>query len=168
MVTGDVRVNVIPSLGAMQTLLVREHNRIASELQSRNSQWDTEKIFQETRKIMGALLQHISYNEWLPLVVGDDAVNRYNLSSTSQGHSNVYNSDVNPSIRNSFAAAALRYGHSLIMPTQSYLDSAYAKQDDFSLASQQLNPHMVVQQNGALLGDLVRWTSYKPAQTSDR
>jgi len=50
LVTGDVRVNVIPSLGAMQTLLVREHNRIASELQSRNSQWDTEKIFQETLK----------------------------------------------------------------------------------------------------------------------
>lgn len=168
MVTGDVRVNVIPTLGAMHTLLVREHNRIASELQSLNSQWDTEKIFQETRKIMGALLQHISYNEWLPLVVGDDAVDRYNLTSTSQGHSNVYNSEVDPSIRNSFAAAALRYGHSLIMPTQSYLDNTYTKQDDFSLESQQLNPHMVVQQDGSLLGDLVRWTSYKPAQTSDR
>lgn len=165
---GDNRVNVIPTLGAVHTLLVREHNRIAEGLNNLNRQWSNGKVFDETRKIMGAIIQHVTYNEWLPIVIGDQQMDQYDLKSSERGHVSSYDSNLDPSIRNSFAAAALRYAHSLIMPTQAYLDRTYRNEESFSLETQQLNPHMVVQENGRRLEDLVRWTTYKPCMTSDR
>lgn len=47
---------------------MREHNRIAARLLVMNAHWDGERIYQETRKIIGAQLQHITYQHWLPKV----------------------------------------------------------------------------------------------------
>lgn len=62
---GDVRINQNPGLTTMQILLLREHNRIADNLQTINPQWDDETVFQEARKINIAQYQHISYYEWV-------------------------------------------------------------------------------------------------------
>ena len=54
----------------MHTIWMREHNRIAAGLSDVNPHWDEDRLYQEARKIVGAEMQHITYNEWLPLVVG--------------------------------------------------------------------------------------------------
>lgn len=62
---GDVRVNVQPGLGLLHTLFVREHNRIVDELAAAQPSWTDDELFNEARKIVNALIQHITYNEWL-------------------------------------------------------------------------------------------------------
>lgn len=65
--TGDMRINQNPGLTIMQILLLREHNRIADNLQAINPHWNDETVFQEARRINIAEFQHINYYEWVSI-----------------------------------------------------------------------------------------------------
>lgn len=71
---GDLRANEQIVLASMHTLWVYEHNRLAGLLKYINQHWDSEKIFQEARKIVIAQLQHITYDEFLTKFLGKDAI----------------------------------------------------------------------------------------------
>ncbi|KAM4048664.1 eosinophil peroxidase-like [Anomaloglossus baeobatrachus] len=105
---GDGRVSEQPGLTAFHTLFVREHNRIAGELRRMNPRWNGETLFQETRKILGAISQKINYKDWLPLLLG---------SSTSRvlPPYRAYNESVNPGASNVFSLV-FRMGHTMIQP----------------------------------------------------
>ena len=108
---GDTRVNEQAALAAMHTLWVREHNKIARELSRINLHWDSERIYQEARKIVGGVIQEITYEEWLPIAIGQNTLRPYKR----------YNPRVNAGISNSFATAAFRLGHSLVRPKFDFL-----------------------------------------------
>ncbi|CAG0892265.1 unnamed protein product [Cyprideis torosa] len=112
---GDRRVNEQPGLASMHTIWMREHNQIANELSSLNPHWDDNHIFQETRKIVGALIQKITYGEFLRHVVGEKVIHLFGLRLL-EGRTfyNGYNTSVNPTVANVFGAAAFRFGHSLV------------------------------------------------------
>lgn len=74
MCSGDPRVNADPHQVVMHTLWVREHNRIAGELASLNSHWSDERLYEEARRIVIAEIEHITYNEWLPVVLGQSYI----------------------------------------------------------------------------------------------
>ena len=116
-VAGDVRANEHVALTVMHTIWLREHNRIVRELAELNPCWDDERLYQEGRKIVGALMQVITYKEFLPLLLGESGFNIF------IGDYPGYSSDVNASIPNAFATAAFRFGHSLINPTFARLDN---------------------------------------------
>lgn len=111
---GDSRVNMLVELMAMHTLWYREHNRIAEELHKINPQWSDETLFQEARKILIGELQHITYNEFLPVLLGKEAMNFFQLNIEPDEYYDGYDETINPSIFNVFGAAAFRFGHSLI------------------------------------------------------
>ncbi|CAH1257377.1 PXDN [Branchiostoma lanceolatum] len=111
---GDVRVNEQPGLTSMHTVFLREHNRIARQLSTINRLWNGDRVFLETRKIVGALMQKIVYGEDLPHVLGPDAMVRFNLSLTEDGFYQGYDENANPTISNAFSTAAYRFGHSLV------------------------------------------------------
>lgn len=117
-VAGDIRVNEQIGLTAMHTLWLREHNRIAGELKELNPHWDGETVYQEARKIVGAQMQHITYKQWLPNVLGPRGME---LLGEYKG----YDPTINPSISNEFATAALRFGHTLINPILHRLNETF-------------------------------------------
>ncbi len=58
---------------------------------------------------MAAVMQHITYNEFLPMVLGKEAMLRHDLVLLKDGYSSSYDQYTNPSIANGFATAAFRY-----------------------------------------------------------
>lgn len=54
---GDSRASETPKLAALHTLFVREHNRLATELKRMNPHWSGDKLYNEARKIVGAMVQ---------------------------------------------------------------------------------------------------------------
>jgi len=109
---GDGRTNQIISLITLQILLAREHNRVAGALHELNPSASDETLFQEARRIVIAEMQHITYNEFLPIIIGPQQMKRFRLVPLHQGYSHDYNINVNPAITNEFSGAAYRMGHS--------------------------------------------------------
>lgn len=107
---GDVRCNEQFSLSVMHTLWLREHNLCARNLGELNPLWDDERIYQECRRIVGALIQKIVYVDYLPKVMGPEVFDAFVGPYTG------YDPRVDASVPNSFATAAYRYGHSLVRP----------------------------------------------------
>ncbi|XP_061393833.1 peroxidasin [Musca vetustissima] len=117
-VSGDIRVNEQVGLLAMHTIWLREHNRIATALKDINPQWEGNTLYHETRKIVGAQMQHITYKHWLPLIIGESGMKML-------GEYKGYNASLDPSIANEFATAAFRFGHTLINPVLHRLNTSF-------------------------------------------
>ena len=71
-------------------------------------------MYQESKRIVNAEWQHVVYNEWVPIVVGQQYMASYGLFPLTQGFSFNYRNDFDPRITNAFASAAFRIGHTLI------------------------------------------------------
>ncbi|MCA9245061.1 MAG: PEP-CTERM sorting domain-containing protein [Phycisphaerales bacterium] len=112
-VGGDLRANEQAGLTSMHTLWMREHNRLAGELSAANPGWDDNRIYNETRARVGGMMQAITYNEWLPALMGNGALPAY------AG----YDDSVDGSISNAFSTAAFRIGHTMLSPDLQRLDN---------------------------------------------
>lgn len=67
------------AVGALHTILLKEHNRIAEILAQRNPAWSDSTLFLEARRAVIAEIQHITYNEFLPIILGQQIVNQESL-----------------------------------------------------------------------------------------
>jgi len=108
---GDIRANAYPQLNAVYTMWVKEHNRIAREVYKEKLFWTDEEIFREAKKIVTACIQHITYNEWLPTLLG---VNYTKENGLGLEQRTVYDATADPSVSNSFATAILPFANSMI------------------------------------------------------
>ncbi len=137
-VAGDVRANENPLLISLHTIFVREHNRLAQQLLTEHQDWTDEMIYQRARKLVGALMEAIVYEEWLP-TLGMDL-------SSYRG----YDPAINPGIMNVFTAAAYRYGHSTIGSTIPRMDNnrLTMPEGDMQLRDAFFNPVAINQVGG--------------------
>ncbi len=161
---GDVRVNEHITLVAVQLLFAREHNRIADQLHQINPHWDDEMLFQEARRIVIAEIQHITYNEWLPLVIGHETMMRFSLYSQPSGYGQEYDDEINPSMTNEFTGAAFRFGHStvqgkLFVEFQHKLEEVISLQDTFNNPGRFRFKHFY--------DEIMRTLTHEPMQTVD-
>ena len=113
---GDDRANENVALTIMHTIWLQQHNHIVTELAKLNPCWDDQRLYQEGRKIVGAMIQIVTYKEFLPLIFGEAGFN------TFIGPYPGYSPNTDATIPNSFATAAFRFGHSLVRPEFTRLD----------------------------------------------
>lgn len=109
---GDNRVNQHPLLTLMHTIWVRNHNVHAASLQRVNPAWSDEKLYQEARRLTIAELQHITYAEYLPVILGSVLSSYYSLTPLQRGYT-YYEANTDPTSWNEFGLAC-RFGHSQI------------------------------------------------------
>uniref|UniRef100_V9GWB1 Cell adhesion molecule-related/down-regulated by oncogenes n=1 Tax=Ectopleura larynx TaxID=264052 RepID=V9GWB1_9CNID len=140
---GDHRANEHLGLLSMHTLWMRQHNRLAAELKRINPHWNGDKTYQEARKIVGAQMQHISYTEWLPKILGKHGME-------TLGEYKGYDPTVEPSIINVFATAAFRFGHTLIQPILARLNENFTeiKEGSLPLHKAFFSPYRLVEEGG--------------------
>src|SRR5262249_60552422 len=127
-----VRANEQTGLTVTHALFVREHNRLADRIAGLYPDLADEAIYQVARRIVGAEVQIITYEEYLPAVLGGDRAPRPQDA--------VYNPAVNASITNSFAHAAFRFGHSQISPATLLVNQANKMVGSLSIAQAFFNP----------------------------
>jgi hypothetical protein len=92
---GDLTGSTGGVLGALRALFVREHNRIAWNLLPLHPDWDDERVFQESRRLLIAKYQAIVYEEFLPVLLGQScpALNATVTPNTSSQSAKVREQD---------------------------------------------------------------------------
>ncbi len=114
-IAGDARASEQIALAAMHTLWVREHNYWADRIRALAPNMSGEQIYQRARAIVAAEMQVITYNEFLPAILGPDPLPPY------EG----YNPNVDPTIAAEFSTAAFRIGHTMLAPEIRLVDSDF-------------------------------------------
>ncbi|XP_050433058.1 peroxidase-like [Adelges cooleyi] len=120
---GDARANLFPLIAVMQIIFVRIHNWIVFELKKMNNHWDDETLYQEGRRIVCAIVQHITYKHYLPIIIGETYMNAVQLTVNDEGYNNVYDPMVNPQILTEFSGCAFRSFHSMLVNDFELVDS---------------------------------------------
>lgn len=100
---GDHRANEHPILTALHTVFLREHNSIARELKRMYPGWENEKLFQNARKINGAQMQKIVFEQWYPAITGKK-LRKYKGFKPS----------IDPTVSLTFSTAGFRVGHTMV------------------------------------------------------
>ena len=154
---GDIRANEQTGLIALHTLFVREHNHWAGVIAEQHPEFDGDTIFEHARAIVGAEMQAITYNEFLPLLLGPDAMPEY------AG----WRPEVDGSIDNLFATAAFRVGHTMLSASLQRLDEfgEEAPEGHLSLAQAFFRPDIVVEHG---IDTVLRGLAAHRAQAVDR
>jgi hypothetical protein len=160
MMSGDSRVNQHTGMISITSLFIREHNRIADYLSNNIEDLPDETIYQVTRRIMIAQIQHIVYHELLPVLLGPkiyrDVSN--NLVPKAKGFcDDCYDVTVNPSISVEFGAAGFRL-HSI---APGWLPTKNRTGGFVPIYEHMLNPEIFYKENGVneILSGLVQLPS---------
>ena len=121
---GDVRAQENPDLTALQTLFVREHNYQVDQLHKEHPNWSGDKLYETAKAITTAEMVNITYSEFLPHLLGKDAIDPYHG----------YDPTVDARITEEFEGAAYRFGHSIVSDEISAISNIGAFTSEQTLA----------------------------------
>ncbi len=144
---GDIRANENLLLTSLHTVFAREHNRLVNIIAARQPTLSAEQQYQLARKLVGAEMQLITYNEFLPALLGSGA-------SVPKAEQYQYDSNVPATITNAFAHATYRFGHSMVSPELKLVDTGGAPRPAVSLRNAFFNPALITG-NPALVDQLL-------------
>lgn len=154
---GDIRANENTVLAALHTLFVREHNFWCNIIESVRPGFSDYQIYQQARALVIAEIQAITYNEFLPALLGPNPLPAYSG----------YNPDVNPTLSNEFATAVFRINHSMVnrnfLRLNSYLETI--PQGNITLSGSFFNISAIVDEGN--IDPILRGLAYQKAERID-
>lgn len=121
---GDGRALQTPQLAFYHSIYYREHNRLAAELAGLNPTWTDEQIYQQARRIVIALIQHHTYDEFLPIFIGEAAALSNGLLCRDDVFCDCYDEDIDASVINEFTTGPGRIFHFFVPNTINLQDAA--------------------------------------------
>ena len=113
---GDVRCNENIVLLSFHSLFLREHNYWAEHYSKKYSKWGDDEIFHKARKRVIAEIQYITYEEFLPALLGKDVWHH------DDDEERCYDEYIDSRIYTEFSTAAYRFGHTCIPGKIEYRD----------------------------------------------
>ena len=130
---GDVRANENSALLALHTLFLREHNFWADSLATGDPTLLDEDLYRRARAIVGAEIELITYRDFIPILLGPNALTSYSG----------YNFEVDPSIALVFSTAAFRIGHSVLPPSLWLFNKQGIQTGDMALDKTIFQPNQI-------------------------
>jgi peroxidase len=121
LMAGDERGTEQAPLMTVHIINMRLHNWLVHQLRYINAHWNQERLFEEARRIVIAINQHISINEWMPALLDYSYLDAYKIRPAKLYRYD-YDPYIDPQVTQEFATAAFRFAHSLL-PDQVYLAS---------------------------------------------
>lgn len=103
---GDERCGEHVLLTTLHTLFIREHNYWCERISQDNPTFNQETLFWKARAMVVSIIQHITYDHWLPMLFGTQ-------SPLLKGI-NVPNVGDHLHITTEFSIAGYRFGHSMV------------------------------------------------------
>ncbi|MEH2513383.1 peroxidase [Nitrobacteraceae bacterium AZCC 1564] len=136
---GDARAQENPDLTALQVLFVREHNFQVDKLHKQHPEWSGDKLYETAKAITTAEMVNITYSEFLPHLLGTDAIAPYHG----------YDPTVDARITEEFAGAAFRFGHSIVSDEITAISNIGAVTSEQTLAESFFEDTAIFEATGA-------------------
>ena len=155
--SGDERVNENVALTSMHTLFTREHNFWVDKIAAEHPELTGDELYERAKAIVEAEIQHVTFDEFLPALLGDDAIGKY------KG----YDATINPQIATEFATAAFRVGHTMLSSDifRMQEDGAESSYGDMTLQQAFFRPDMIMSQGG--IDEILRGMGSSYSQSID-
>ncbi|KIC10775.1 peroxidase [Leisingera sp. ANG-M1] len=155
LLTGDVRAAENVALTSMHTIFTREHNRLVDELAERDPSLTDDQLFEAARARVEALVQAVTYKEFLPYLICEDALEAY------QG----YDAQVNPGIAIEFSTVVFRLGHTLLSANLQLVAEDGTSYDPLALRDAFFKPELL--EKPGLMEDVIRGAASQTAEAID-
>lgn len=133
---GDIRANENILLLSYHTIFVREHNRLCDQIRLKDPSLNDEEIYQAARHYVIGLLQKITMDDFLPLLLGDSYYQHI-------GGYHGYKPYINPNIPTEFSTAAFRIGHTLLVDVFLMVNEYGHKVGEFELKELFFRPNFL-------------------------
>ncbi|KAH3716219.1 hypothetical protein DPMN_058938 [Dreissena polymorpha] len=147
----------------MHTIFHRAHNSFANGLAKIKPDWDDKMLYQNERKILIGVWQNIVFGEYLPLIIGQPAIENYKIDVTD-----TYNEKTDATTTNE-GGIAFRFGHSTVSRLIALQDEDYS----LSMPPETFKDHYFLTKlyhifDGRGREDVFRWTVDSACQKMDR
>ncbi|VDL70130.1 unnamed protein product [Nippostrongylus brasiliensis] len=136
-----VQPSLHSSASVLRTIFESHHNILAGQLKKLNPHWDDEQLYQEARRIVVAQIQIITVREYLPLLIGREAMAKFEIVDDPKNFADLYDKHANADTLNAFAAVVGQFFYAMdVLSSSAHSKIAHGAHADSPVTRPELGP----------------------------